>query len=79
MINKNDVLKRKTTSFISALVCASLGMLFVNFGANEMGVSSQHWWIPLFHVEPIYYMSIGIGGVFIVTAIFFVRECFRSE
>ncbi|ODV50127.1 hypothetical protein [Methanohalophilus euhalobius] len=77
MISKNNIFKTKILSFILSLVCVSFGMLFVNFGVRTIGVPSGYWWVPFFNVEPIYYISIGIGVVFIVTAIFFVKECFR--
>lgn len=77
MIDKNNDLNMRLRNFILALFCAGTGMLFINLGLQALATGSPYWWISFFNVNPVYYISIGIGMVFILTSIFFVKECFR--
>ncbi len=69
----------KVRTFLSALLSAAVGMLFVSLGARGMAIPSDYWWIPLLRAHPLDYVSIGLGIVFIATSLYLVRACFRGE
>ena len=75
MRDENNDRNWRLRNFILALFCAGTGMLFVNLGVQAL--ASPYWWVTFFNVDPIYYISIGIGMVFVLTSIFFVKECFK--
>jgi len=68
----------KVRAFVSALLSAAVGMLFVSLGARGMAIPSDYWWIPLLRAHPLDYASIGLGIVFIAASLYLVRACFRD-
>ncbi|WOX58290.1 hypothetical protein [Methanoculleus receptaculi] len=66
-------------TFLSALLSAAVGMLFVGLGARGMAIPSDYWWIPLLRAHPLSYVCIGIGIVFLAASLYLVRACFKKE
>ncbi|MDD1702325.1 MAG: hypothetical protein LUQ31_05035 [Methanoregula sp.] len=79
--------KEKITPLISALLCAAVGSLFVSIGLQNTGLQRYYlsWDNPLYQIvhilifEPFVLVSLGVGFVFLVSAIFFLRNAFEGE
>lgn len=66
---------RKMVNLLTSLLCAAVGMLLLGFGLNG-GIVEFGMFFRI--LSPVQYSLIGIGFVFLVTSVFFVREAFRG-
>ena len=68
----------KVRTFLSALLSAAVGMLFLGLDVRGMAVPSDYWWIPLLCAHSLNYVSVGIGIVFLASSLYLVRSCFKE-
>ncbi|MGB2728649.1 MAG: hypothetical protein WBD09_09270 [Halobacteriota archaeon] len=79
MKNKNNGLKRKVLNFVYALICGAIGGNIFIYSIGQIFIlksafSEEYLFGPL-----LAWTGFGVGFIFLVIAIFFVRECFRRE
>jgi len=77
-----DVKWERISNLVSALLCAATGMLFISIGLKHPLIGSYEI-IPFFMqvlvYEPLTLAGLGIGFVFLVSAIFFIRNAFEGD
>ncbi|WP_048149779.1 hypothetical protein [Methanolacinia paynteri] len=66
---------KKMVNLLASLVCGAVGAVFLGFGLNERILE---YGIFFRIVSPLQLSLIGIGFVFLVVAVFLVREAFRD-
>lgn len=74
--------KENFGNLLSALSCAAVGTLFVSIGLQKYYVRSYDlvYQIPYLLVfNPLELVSLGFGFVFLVSAIFFIRNAFVGD
>jgi len=74
--------KEKIRDLVSALLCAAVGTLFVNIGLKKYYILSYDPIYQVTHIlffDPLVLASIGFGFVFLVSAVFFIRNAFIGD
>jgi len=74
---KNNILQDKVTNIIAAFVCGALGGNMLMYSIGQIFVKGSFFEEYLFG-PLLTWTGLGMGFVFFVFAVFFVRECFRE-
>ncbi|MBP2133290.1 hypothetical protein J2128_001244 [Methanomicrobium sp. W14] len=71
----------KIQNLVAALLCAAVGMLFISIGlGGHYGISYEiiPQMLDILVFTPVYLSGTGLGIVFLVSSVFFVREAFSG-
>lgn len=68
---------KKMVNLLAALLCAAICLMFIYLSLNNSILKSGHAFF-IGGVTFLQYTVIGVGFVFLVVSVFFIREAFRD-
>jgi hypothetical protein len=77
MKTKINKTKSKELNFIAAIICGAVGGNIVIYSIGEIFILKSIFYEEYLFGPLLAWTGFGVGLVFIVASIFFVRECFR--
>jgi len=79
MKNKNNKSRSKELNFIAAIICGAVGGNIFIYSIGEIFILKSVFYEEYLFGPLLAWTGFGVGFVFIVVAVFFVRDCFRRE
>lgn len=77
MKNINNQLKNKVLNFVAALVCGAIGGNVFIYSVGQIFILKGVFFEEYLFGPLLAWTCFGVGFVFLVAAVFFIRECFR--